>query len=175
MYLRFITLLSSMYLRFITLPSSMYLRFITSLLSACLYTRLFNEKSYVRNLTEGIISMLASRRSPLSSLKWVIKLIIFLNVCGSVHLGNICFIQIQLDVQYSFFLKSFFLLHFSDVTCIHRQEHNCSVQPWLYTTVVLSRSVVMFRKNCCLHLQGRRKLIQHVTPRWGQKVVSHSM
>jgi hypothetical protein len=29
------------------------------------------------------------------------------DVCGSVHLGNICFIQIQLDVQYSFFLQSF--------------------------------------------------------------------
>jgi hypothetical protein len=29
------------------------------------------------------------------------------DVCGSVHLGKICFIRIQLDVQYSFFLQSF--------------------------------------------------------------------
>jgi hypothetical protein len=28
-----------------------------------------------------------------------------------------------------FFLEKFFALHVSDVTCIHRQEHNCSVQP----------------------------------------------
>jgi hypothetical protein len=27
------------------------------------------------------------------------------NVCGSVRLGNICFIQIQLDVKYSFSKK----------------------------------------------------------------------
>jgi hypothetical protein len=35
-----------------------------------------------------------------------LKLIKF-DVCGSVRLGNICFIRIQLDVQYYFFLKSF--------------------------------------------------------------------
>jgi hypothetical protein len=28
-----------------------------------------------------------------------------------------------------FSLEKFFALHVSDVTCIHRQEHNCSVQP----------------------------------------------
>jgi hypothetical protein len=33
--------------------------------------------------------------------------ILAFNVCGSVHMGNICFIRIQLDVKYSFFLKSF--------------------------------------------------------------------
>jgi hypothetical protein len=38
------------------------------------------------------------------------------NVCGSVHLGNICFILIHLDVQYSFFLKSLLAQHVSDVT-----------------------------------------------------------
>jgi hypothetical protein len=50
------------------------------------------------------------------------------NVCGSVHLGNISFIQIQLDVQYSF-VEKFSALHVSDVTCIHGQQHSCSVQP----------------------------------------------
>jgi hypothetical protein len=39
-----------------------------------------------------------------------------------------CFILILLDVQYSFFFK-FLAQHVSDVTYIHRQEHNCSVQP----------------------------------------------
>jgi hypothetical protein len=47
--------------------------------------------------------------------------ILIFNVCGSVHIGNICFIQIQLDVQYSFFLEMPFALHVSDVTCILRQ------------------------------------------------------
>jgi hypothetical protein len=28
-----------------------------------------------------------------------------------------------------FSIEKFFALHVSDVTCIHRQEHNCSVQP----------------------------------------------
>jgi hypothetical protein len=61
---------------------------------------------------------------------------------------NICFIQIQLDVQYSFFLKSFFALHVSDVTCIHRQERNYSVQAWvLYrwkTEVLVSSGVEVY-------------------------------
>jgi hypothetical protein len=30
-----------------------------------------------------------------------------LYICCSVHLGNICFIQIQLEVQYYLFFKSF--------------------------------------------------------------------
>jgi hypothetical protein len=38
------------------------------------------------------------------------------NVCGSVHLGNICFILVQLNVQYSMFLKSLLAQHVSDVT-----------------------------------------------------------
>jgi hypothetical protein len=36
------------------------------------------------------------------------------DVCGSVHLGNICFIQIQLNVQYSFFAK-FLALHVASI------------------------------------------------------------
>jgi hypothetical protein len=28
-----------------------------------------------------------------------------------------------------FFHEKFLALHISDVTCVHRQEHNCSVQP----------------------------------------------
>jgi hypothetical protein len=27
------------------------------------------------------------------------------------------------------FLEKYFALHVSDVTCIHHQQHNCSVQP----------------------------------------------
>jgi hypothetical protein len=38
-----------------------------------------------------------------------------LNVCGSVHLGNICFILIQLNGQYSMFLKSLLAQHVSHV------------------------------------------------------------
>jgi hypothetical protein len=40
------------------------------------------------------------------SLQLVDKNVTNFNVCGSVHLGNVCFIQIQLDELYSFFLKS---------------------------------------------------------------------
>jgi hypothetical protein len=36
-----------------------------------------------------------------------------------------------------FFLEKFFALHVLDVTCIHRQEHNCSVQPWVFFMVLV--------------------------------------
>jgi hypothetical protein len=50
------------------------------------------------------------------------------DVCGSVQLGNICFIQVQLDVLYSLFLDNL-AVHVSGAICTHHQEHNSSVQP----------------------------------------------
>jgi hypothetical protein len=40
----------------------------------------------------------------------------------------------------SFILEKFLALHVSDVTCVHHQEHNCSVQ-----VLVLGRSVTLAR------------------------------
>jgi hypothetical protein len=53
---------------------------------------------------------------------------IVFNVCGSVHLGNM-FYSNPTGCTIFFFLEKFLALHASDVTCIHRQEHDCSVQP----------------------------------------------
>jgi hypothetical protein len=50
------------------------------------------------------------------------------NVCGSVHLGNM-FYSNPTGCTIFFFLEKFLALHVSDATRVHRQEHNCSVQP----------------------------------------------
>jgi hypothetical protein len=66
------------------------------------------------------------------------------NVCGSVHLGNICFIPIQLDVQYSFFLKSFLLYMF-------RMSYASIVRS---TTVVYSHRFFFVVLVCLFHGAG---------------------
>jgi hypothetical protein len=64
------------------------------------------EQAFLRAAVIRTISIAPSVLHAHSFIRHGRYVILKFNVCGSVHLGNIRCIRIQLDVQYYFFLKS---------------------------------------------------------------------